>query len=415
MINRILLLVTGTLSIVSCSIHQGISSGTEIYDRATLGDSRLSDFYMYDESLPDKPGVLLRREKLDKRQVLEKAAKNVRILYTSTDGLTGTDLVAVSGVLYLPHGTPPEGGWPLMAWTHGTVGIADVCAPSWAGRHEQDMIYLNQFLANGYAIVASDYQGLGTKGIHPYLATRPAAYSNLDIIRAVRSAGISVSEEVVVFGQSQGAGAAIATAGFAPEYAPEIKLVGVVATGAPYFTPAALEALDRVRKPDLPDPMLGYTFLAMTLAQQADPGFDMREYISGEAWPIAARVDDTCYAEIKALVTAQQLTRNSSFTQTPRIALRSAFALMSYPDLNLQAPVFFGTGGQDKDTPPRMQAALVKNLCKAGSTVYSKLYSDLDHRGVVLPSLKDSEPFVRAAFAGEKIEGNCADLPFGKK
>lgn len=66
--------------------------------------------------------------------------------------------------------------------------------------------HLKQWLQNGYAIVASDYQGLGTEGTHPYLATRPAAYSNLDVIRAAQSAGFPLSKDVVILGQSQGAG-----------------------------------------------------------------------------------------------------------------------------------------------------------------------------------------------------------------
>lgn len=406
------IIVVTACALAGCSFIEDTLTGTS-YDPMTLGDEKLSPFYTYNQALPGEPGKLLRQEGLDERQVLENAAVNLRLLYTSTDGVTGDGIVPVSGVLYLPKGDAPEGGWPLMAWTHGTVGIADICAPSWNGRQAQDMTYLNRFLERGYAIVASDYQGLGTEGTHPYLATRPEAYSNLDIIRAVKSAEFPVTDRVVLFGQSQGAGAAIATADFAPDYAPEINLVGVVATGAPYFTPRALDAIERRREPDLPDPLLGYTFLAMTLVQQVDPEFSMRDYISDEAWPIAQRVDDACYKDIKATVADAQLSRNQSFVQNPETALRAGFARMAYPDLNLAAPVFFGTGGADRDTPPRMQAGLVRDLCKAGSTVRSVLYPELNHRQVVLASTGDSIPFVEAAFAGETISGNCTDLPFG--
>jgi len=401
------------LTLTGCSTIE-TSATAKPNDQMTLGDKQLSPFYSYNQALPNKPGKLLRQEKLQERQMLEAAAINIRLLYTSTNGVTGKGIVPVSGVLYLPKGEAPKGGWPLMAWTHGTVGIADICAPSWNGRQDQDMIYLSRFLERGYAIVASDYQGLGTRGTHPYLATRPAAYSNLDIIRAVKSSGFPVTDRVVLFGQSQGAGAAIATADFAPAYAPEIDLAGVVATGAPYFTPRALDALDRMRKPDRPDPLLGYTFLAMTLVQQVDPAFKMRDYISDDAWPIAQRVKDACYKDLKTMVTEAKLSRNISFVKNPATALRAGFARMAYPDLKLAAPVFFGTGAKDKDTPPRMQAGLVRSLCSAGSTVQSVLYPELDHRGVVLASTKDSMPFVEAAFAGETISGNCGNLPFGK-
>jgi hypothetical protein len=80
----------------------------------------------------------------------------------------------------------------LPAWAHGTVGIADVCAPSWAGRSEPDITYLNHWLDQGYAVVASDYQGLGTPGGHPYLTTRPEAYSVLDSVRAVEGGEVAL-------------------------------------------------------------------------------------------------------------------------------------------------------------------------------------------------------------------------------
>lgn len=398
--------------LVGCSTTSTDVAETATVDPAMVGDSFLSEFYLYQDELPDRPGKLLRQEPLSDRQSLKNATTNLRLLYSSTDGLGSGRVLPVSGVLYLPNGEAPQGGWPLMAWTHGTVGVADVCAPSWNGRQAQDEDYLNRFLAAGYAVVASDYQGLGTKGTHPYLATKPAAHSNLDIIRAVQGAEYPVSDRVVLFGQSQGAAAAIATAGYASEYAPDIEIAGVVATGAPYFTPAALDVLERLQKPDTVDPLLGYTFLAMTLVQQVDPSFNMRESITDEAWLIAKRVEDTCYKDIKTMVVDAQLTRRKSFAQPPGQVMRAGFEMMSYPTLKLSVPVFFGTGGKDRDTPPRMQAGLVRDLCKAGTRVTSVFYPDLNHREVVPASPKDSMPFVKAAFAGRNIEGNCADLPF---
>ena len=199
-----------------------------------LGDGGVSDFYRWDQP-PGAPGKLLRQEAQQPDLVLENASAGIRILYSSTDGMDGKAPITVSGALYLPKGKAPAGGWPLMAWEHGTVGTADVCAPSFAGRPPRDIIYLNYWLAKGYAIVATDYQGLGAPGVHPYLAARPEAYSALDSIRAVQGGGFPVSKKVVLFGQSQGGGAAFATAAFAPQYAPELEIAGVVATGAPYF------------------------------------------------------------------------------------------------------------------------------------------------------------------------------------
>lgn len=397
-------------NIVQTTQAQSISAPSQPA-HLTLGDSNLSNFYKYDGVIPTA-GTLLRQEGLNELQSNPGAAQNIRLLYSSTDGLDGETKTAVSGVLFLPEGTPPAGGWPLMSWTHGTVGIADICAPSWNGRQKQDQDHLEFWLKQGYAVVASDYQGLGTPGTHPYLATRPAAYSNLDIIRAVQAADFPVSKKTVLFGQSQGAGAALATAAYSQEYAPEVDIVGVVATGVPFFSPKALIALQESRPPDRIDPLLGYNMLALSLVQRTNPEFKLVDYITDDVLPIAQSVQNICHKDVKAKVVSAKLTYNSTFKKSPSEYLINAFALMGYPTLKLPVPTFIGTGEQDKDTPVRMQAAFVTRACQAGSTIVSKLYPALDHRAVVPGSTSDTLPFVQSVFAGEMIEGNCRKLPF---
>lgn len=97
--------------------------------RTIRGDVDLSDFYSYAGALPKSAGRLIQQQQLGDHQQVPGAAENIRLLYSSTDGIDGETPIAVSGSLFLPQGTAPEGGWPLVAWTHGTVGIADHCAP----------------------------------------------------------------------------------------------------------------------------------------------------------------------------------------------------------------------------------------------------------------------------------------------
>jgi len=299
-----------------------------------------------------------------------------------------------------------------MAWTHGTVGIADICAPSWSGRQQQDRDHLEFWLNEGFAVVATDYQGLGTPGTHPYLATRPEAFSNLDIIRTVQSGEFPVSKKVVLFGQSQGAGAAVATAAYAQDYAPDIEIVGTVATGVPLFSPEAVDILHEARPTDVIDPLLGYNLLNLSLVQRIDPDFHLEDYVSEEVMPIALSIQNTCQQDLKAKVVSEKLTYDRVFKKPPTEHLGKAFSKMGYPRYKLPVPTFIGTGGADTDTPPEMQAALIKQLCKAGTVVVSKLYPERDHRGVVPISTADTLPFVKAVFAGKEIRGNCDSLPF---
>ena len=381
-------------------------------EKRALGDSDIGEFYRPGDVSAKAAGILLRQEPLTQHQSLNRAGENIRLLYTSTEGLFAKGTTAVSGALFLPKGTAPKGGWPLLVWSHGTVGIADTCSPSWNGRQSRDTTYLNYWLANGYAIVASDYQGLGTEGTHPYLATRPSSYSNLDIVRAVHKADFPVTKEVVVIGQSQGAAAALATVGFAPDYAPELDIRGVVATGAPYFTAEGLATLQKYRPKDAVDPMLGYNFLAMSMLTLIDADFRFEDYVSDEVMPVATAVDNTCYAEMKKLVKREKVTYLKSFKKSPAEPLQTAFKAMEYPNLKLPVPAFFGIGGKDMNTPARMQQKLVNDVCKAGSTVEAHFYRTGTHGSIVNGSTEDSSLFVAAAFAGKKLQGNCENLPF---
>jgi hypothetical protein len=196
-----------------------------------LGDGDVSAFYVWDQEVPSTPGKLLRQEPVPDHLVLTNAEKGLRVLYTATNGIDGKTTVAVSGAIYFPKGPVPAGGWPVVAWAHGTTGVADVCAPSWMPRGKRDTDYLNAWLAQGYAVVASDYQGLGTPGGHPWLSVRPEGWSVLDSVRSALTAFPELANAVVIVGQSQGSHAALSAAGLAKTYAPTLRIRGTVATG----------------------------------------------------------------------------------------------------------------------------------------------------------------------------------------
>jgi acetyl esterase/lipase len=370
-------------------------------------DGGVPAFYSWSGKLPARPGQMLRAEPVTDRTPLSNAASSTRILYTSTNGIDGKSRSYVSGELYLPKGTAPKGGWPLMAWAHGTVGIADKCAPSFAGRSQRDINYLNYWLGQGYAVVASDYQGLGTPGRHPYLATRPAAYSVLDSVRAVQKGKYGLSKKVVLIGQSQGGGAAWATAAYARAYAPELDIRGTVATGTPYFSKAAQNAVLAAKPRDAVDPTFAYTLLILTLAEMTDPNFKITDYVSDKAMPTMRVGFSECLGPLERGVTENKLSYNVTFKKDVMDELVKAYAYMGYPTLKPEGPIFMGTGGKDRDVVPPMQESLVKDACAAGAIIEWHFYPDLDHSGTVNGSRQDSTPFVEKAFAGKKIAGNC--------
>ena len=100
----------------------------------------------------------------------------------------------VSGAFFVPRGTPPENGWPVISLAHGTTGIGHDCGPS---RQPDLMGYapmIQSFLADKYAVALTDYEGLGESGSHPYLEPRTAAFNTIDAVRAMRDISPTVSD-----------------------------------------------------------------------------------------------------------------------------------------------------------------------------------------------------------------------------
>ncbi len=372
------------------------------------GDGGAPDFYSKAPPLPDmiKAGTYVHGEQLPADLSLAESGRGDRFTYISTNGLDSKSPVLVSGAIWLPKSEKPADGWPLIAWAHGTVGIADACAPSNNKRSDRDQKYLNHWLEQGYAVVASDYQGLGTPGGHPYLTTKPEAYSVLDSIRAVQSqADYGLSKKVVLVGQSQGGGAAFATAGVAGTYAPDLDIRGTVATGTPYFTTTQAPV---ERDPKAVEGVFSYTLLILFMIEQVDPSFHMADYVTPAAGPTLEKARTSCLMDTWNQVLADKLSFSTAFSKDPTPFTSKYYGLMAYDTLKVKGPVFMGTGGKDHDVPPPGQDRLFADACKAGSIIERHVYPQLDHSGTVNGSLNDSTPFVKKAFAGEPIAGNCA-------
>lgn len=159
----------------------------------------------------------------------------------------------LSGIVAAPAGAQPQGPRPVLAWTHGTWGVARQCAPSLSSSFFDSTAGTSPTLftgtpaldavANGYVVVAPDYPGLGSDGVHPYLGGVPAARSTLDAIRAARTMpGVDAGKRYAVWGASQGGHAALWTAELSASYAPELELVGVAAAAPPTDLVANLRA-----------------------------------------------------------------------------------------------------------------------------------------------------------------------------
>ncbi|GBQ68446.1 hypothetical protein AA103196_1946 [Ameyamaea chiangmaiensis NBRC 103196] len=360
-------------------------------------------------------GTLLSSTPLDGALSVPDAGRAFAITYLATDGVTGAGLVPVTGEVLYPDGPAPAGGWPIVAWAHGTVGIADACAPSRNAHSGRDKTYLGAWLKRGFAIVATDYQGLGGEGTHAYLNTRVEAYSVLDAARAALTGLPALRDAVMIVGQSQGAGAAFAAAAYAPTYAPTLDIRGTVATGIPYFTPQIARALmtSAVNAPSGRgvDPMLGYLLLIGASRAGIDPSFDPATVFTPRAMSAVETASKECLKGVVDKAEADGLTPRNALKPGALDALAPALGTMTFPTLRLSAPLFVGTGTADRDVSPLGQAALVHDACAAGTVVQAHLYKGQDHSQTVLASLPDSAAFTNAVMSGRSVAPACAPVP----
>ncbi len=369
------------------------------------GDGRVSSFYTWSKAIPATPGKLLRSEPLEQALSLPNAASAQRILYTSLDGIDGKTPIVVSGALFTPKGKAPAGGWPVASWGHGTVGVADICAPSWAGRSYRDVQYLNRWLEEGYAIVATDYQGLGVPGGHPLLNNRMAAYGILDAAKAVVAGVPGLADKVLIIGQSQGGAGAFAAGAYAATYAPDLGVKGSIGTGVIYTVGSKNVG---EQDPNKVDPALAYGFYTLLAAQQYDPSIDPRDFYTDKALPLFEQARTTCLSSLVSDVVGTGLTPANAKKDYQGDKLKPWLAQVSYPTLKLAQPIFIGTGAEDKTPAAATQVALMQDACKAGSVVQGHLYKGLGHSETVNASLKDSIPFARQVINGLPVTPNCS-------
>ena len=391
-------------------VFGGERNGPKPVPDPSQGDGGVSAFYVWDKEVPGTPGQLLRQETLSERLMLANASKGMRILYTSTNGIDGETPITVSGAVYFPMGAPPDGGWPVVAWAHGTAGVADVCAPSWVPRSQRDTEYLNAWLAQGYAVVASDYQGLGTPGGHPWITVRPEGWSVLDSVRSALEAFPQLANAVVIVGQSQGGHAAVSAALLAREYAPSLSLKGTVATGVPGgYAPVAPET----KAPQIPTKRTsspGLLVLRLFTYKALDSAFDPSEYLSDAGKLVFEAARTGCGSTITDAVNQNHVTAENLLRRNPDDAATKAARYQQLPNPRFAQPLFVGTGLADTVVFPEGQYNFVMAACYAGSTVEAHYYPGRDHGGTVNASLVDSIPFVKKILAGQAIDGNCKSV-----
>ncbi len=309
-----------------------------------------------------------------------------RIAYTTTDA--GGAVVRASGIVRLPSGPRPDGGWPIVSWAHGTSGLGQNCGLT----DSADLIRgtaptIDDLNRAGYAVVATDYIGLSPKspGPHPYLQTRSEATAVIDIVRAARSLFVGLSDTWAVGGSSQGGQAALGAGHLAERYAPDLDFRGTVA-----LAPASnFEDIVPMLRPGMRLPKVTAGSLAAILAGMSahQHDVDIESYLSPLGKRVVAEVRTACGPEWEGILNGA---RPGDLLSKPLgdNAFRSAIRnYMAIPTKDYTQPILVVQGFRDTTVPLPLTLALLAGFRSAG-TAYDLAtinagHSDLrEHGGV---------------------------------
>lgn len=372
-------------------------------------------FYTPPSPLPNGArGSLIWTRPLNGTMALPSAKSNTLVLYRSA-GAT-RDSVAVSGTISIPKGEAPRDGWPVIVWTHGTTGLGPICAPSrdTDSGPEHDYIavirtLLDSFVSRGYAVVATDYEGLGTPGDHPFLQGVATGRNALDMLHAARAIDPKVGKRYAVMGHSQGGQVDLFAAAIGPQYVPDFKLVGNVAFAPGSHIGKRLDSVTGSAKNELAVP---YVLYALGSYARTNPKIRLDRILSRQALSHMPDLFDGCMTHALTKGYWSTAIARDQFVKRPDLRAFRKMARENEPGfLRISVPTMILQGKADVTVLPKDTDDVARDLCKNGNVLTYRPVDGADHDGSMVKGGADALAFIDARFKGETAVSNCKALP----
>jgi pimeloyl-ACP methyl ester carboxylesterase len=256
---------------------------------------------------------------------------------------------------------------------------------------------LNSWLRHGYAVVRTDYEGLGVPGGRfSYLIGHSEARGVLDIVRAARAIDPQISGRLVIAGHSQGGQAALFAAADAPHWTPELHLRGVVALApSNHLTLAAR----RILANNAPSPVsVAVAAIFGSMGEYASPRLTLRQVLTPRALALAPTLRTRCLAEL-ALPTSPWTKLAPGDVLRKGIAGKLSGVLAAQnPALKIRVPVLLAYGLDDTQVPPGDVKLLIGELRARGDHVEARGYPGADHTTMVAAAAHDMLVWLNARF-----------------
>jgi pimeloyl-ACP methyl ester carboxylesterase len=326
-----------------------------------------------------------------------------RVVYRSTEGDTGAPTV-VSGSVFTPLGPPPAGGWPVVAYGHGTTGIDKPCAPSLSDSLLGTGSVVAGLTGQGYAVAVPDYQGLGIDGVHPYSDARTAGFNMIDAVRALRHTFKKVSNRWAAFGGSQGGGAAWSADEQARGYAPELQLVGAVAVSPAADVSGIVDKAQQGTLTSDQGPVMQLLVESLARLHQDLNRDDFRRGAALKYWDVLSACSGAAVHDRTAAANA--LGPDDFKPRSPEAAeqLRQLLQKWALPQQPLSAPLSVVYGTKDTLVDPQWTTDAIARACALGGTVVWDLQPDKGHGDV---DFSAQVTWLADRFTGKPVASEC--------
>lgn len=388
-------------------------------DRELFGEDFDFDFYATSpEFYNSKPGDLLKFEPMNPAQLDVMASMSAyRFQYTSQD-LNGS-LVPVTGFIALPYTSyRPDNKLPVIAYAHGTIGIFRGCPPS-TTPSLYDYTSWSLLTQRGYALVATDYAGLGNDYIpHRYLTFPAHANDVYNSMLAARKAFPDLfTDEWMSAGHSQGGGTAWKLSESLPSQDTEAgKYLGTVALApaSKIYNMASLGSQILFNSPDYDQYDITYELTMLPLAlQRVFPNASTAALKTDFLDRIAlAERTQSCYTGFLALAYGL---KPSDIFESPT-AIQSSSELKEWQDMVAPAnggrsvgPLLIVQGSNDTAVLPQTTQESFNDTCQFGNQAHLSMYPEMDHSDLLVASATEWIGFIDDRFAHPDSDGVSGD------
>ncbi|MFT3661436.1 MAG: lipase family protein [Gordonia sp. (in: high G+C Gram-positive bacteria)] len=320
-----------------------------------------------------KAGTLLSYAKVTASSFAMPGSSAVYSLTYLSRGATGT--TPVRATAWLPSGEAPKSGHPVASLGHGTQGVGRSCTLARTLRSDGESFrpYYGPWLRQGFALVATEYAGLGESGAHPYLNVKAAGANMIDAVRALRQLGsrigVRIDSRYATSGGSQGGHASLSAGTMAASYAPELRLLGTTAVAPPVHIDRYLSLLGPAVPPiPVPD-YVTYLMYVLRGISVSRPDLDVARYLTPTGRRLQREVSSYCYREMNTRT--QGLSVGSvlaaPLAQGPLMAaIREAQVV---PTTGLRRPVLIHQGMADVTAFGPLTELYVAQVRAAGTVV----------------------------------------------